>query len=253
MQPRPWRETVRPWVPRAIVSMAGAPLLVVGRPVGPGPGQVHPTGGWPRRCVSLQPALDEMTSARTKTAQRRSAAMTRSNSSQSSWLPPAARKTDRMVSGTSSPRSSAVVGPDQAHRARDGGPLPAVLEHERRPTRGPEQVELAGAAAHHGGDAGRPVDRVVDDAGAHDRGVDGPVRPADGEDGEVMVGRGQPLDVLEICHGQSSLASRSPVAQLVPRRRCSSPAEPPAALLDRARRPRPGPRGAARTPSLSMS
>lgn len=37
------------------------------------------------------PGLDEMASARTKTAQRRSAAITRSNSSQSSCEPPAAR------------------------------------------------------------------------------------------------------------------------------------------------------------------
>ena len=31
MQPSPWRETMSPWVPRAIVSMAAAPPLPVAR------------------------------------------------------------------------------------------------------------------------------------------------------------------------------------------------------------------------------
>ena len=66
------------------------------------------------------------------------------NSARSSWVPPAAWKTDRIVAGTSRPVFRAVVGPDQAHRARDSGPLPPpTLEHRggsparrrRRPAR----------------------------------------------------------------------------------------------------------------------
>ncbi len=147
--------------------------------------------------------LDEIRSARAKTAQRRSAAMTRSNSSQSSWVPPAATKTERMIAGTSRPCSAPSSGPIK----RTG---PATATHSKpllktsvaRPDAA-QQLKLAGAPAYDRGDATRPVDGVVDDAGAHHRRMHRAVGAGDGQDGEVVVGGGQPLDICEVSHGWS--------------------------------------------------
>ena len=196
------------------VDVGHAPFwLPRGHPTRVGQRAFWPLTGWSHRHLlehatygdrpadQPRPALEMIASARTKAAQRRSLAMTRSNSAQSSWVPPAAVKTDRIVAEHVKAVVGAVVGPEETHRPRDGHPVPAVLEHERRPGVLPQQFELAGAPVEHGAHAGRSVHRVGDDAGAHDRRVHRPVGAGDAEDGEVVVGRGQPGDVCEVCHG----------------------------------------------------
>src|SRR5271157_4197012 len=162
MQPSPWRETWRPWVPRAIVSMRGCasgrgltwPTLRVGQwwpDVSVGASGVRRDGVGPHEdgaaallghdAVELRPVL----------------------------VAPAGGLEDRPDGpGHVQAEVRAVAGTDEAHRARDGGPFPAVLEHEGRPARGPQQGQLSGAAAHHRRDPGGPVHGIVDDAGAHD-------------------------------------------------------------------------------------
>ena len=89
----PDADTVRPWVPSAIVSI-GAGLLCrrwgrLGGAGPTGPGSRHPGTGRTGGSAAAGIGGDRVR-ARTKTAQRRSPAMTRSNSAQSSWVPPAA-------------------------------------------------------------------------------------------------------------------------------------------------------------------
>src|SRR5580693_9457501 len=42
MQPRPWRDTVSPWLPSSIISMSWVPLIWAGRPPRPPYGSARP-------------------------------------------------------------------------------------------------------------------------------------------------------------------------------------------------------------------
>jgi hypothetical protein len=119
--------------------------------------------------------FDEMTSARTNTAQRPSAAITRSNSSQYSWLPPAARKTSRIVCGTSRPSSAPSTGP-----TRRAGPDTATHWKLDLNTR---------VACFDQANSGSSVDWVVNNTGTDDRSMHGPISPNGGTDSEIVVSR----------------------------------------------------------------
>ena len=113
------------------------------------------------------PRIDE-------TAARRSALITRSNSAQSSCVPPAAVNTSRSscAHAFGGEPLGEVVGPDHSARALDRHPLPAGPEHDRGSATPTQQTELHRRSAGDEPDRGQIGDRVVEHAGVDHRGVD---------------------------------------------------------------------------------
>ena len=144
--------------------------------------------------------FDVIRSGSTRTATRRSTAITRSYSAQSSCVPPAAMKTSRNSCGRSSPPmpGRGVVGPEQPHGALDGHPFPPGAEHDRRPSVASQQAELDRVAASDEPDDGTAGDRVVEHAGVDQRGVDGPVGPRRRQHGEAVVGGDEAANEIEV-------------------------------------------------------
>ena len=136
----------------------------------------------------------------TRTAVRCSAAITRSYSSQSSWLPPAALNTSRQQARDRRRRETwqLVVGSGQAHRSLDRDPLPTRPEHDRRVRPRTQVAQLAGVAPGHETDDVLVGHRVAEDAGIDDRCVHGLVRPDDRDHHESMVGCADPTNRPEV-------------------------------------------------------
>ena len=70
-----------------------------------------------------------------------------------------------------------------------------------KPLSGPEQFELAGAAACHEADRRGPAHRVVDQPRIDHRGMHRAVRAGYGDGREAMFGEGKLADEVEVCHG----------------------------------------------------
>jgi hypothetical protein len=164
-----------------------------------------------------------MRSGSTRTAVRRSAAITRSYSSRSGWLPPAAWKMSRSSSGN---RSAGRPGSGSAGPAHRGGPgtcfpappprppppprdpFPAGPEHDRGVRAAAQVTQLGRPAPGDQPHAWRGGERVRQDPGVDQRdlrsacGVDGD------QHGQEMVGGGDPADQGQPAggHGASQAA-----------------------------------------------
>ena len=207
MQPSPWRDTLSPWLPSSIISMSWAPLHSVWPPRRGGGTRAHPTGRCLQRtrataCGSR--AVSQGVGRDLGRAHEHGAAAFRRHDPVE-FGPVVVGTPGRPEDGPDDlghieSEVRPVLGSDEPHRTGHRDPFETALEDQAGRPGVAEQAQLAAGAGHDRTDARLPVDRIVDDAGAHDRGVHRPVEPRCVEDGQVVIGGGQPVDELQVCH-----------------------------------------------------